>query len=155
MPSREPFDEQGLVEPGLDEAVGVAIEPGFEGLAGEEPSDVADEGLAFEVGDRAGLGGGDVGGVADDEDVRSGLGLQGVLVGGDEVELVSQSGRAPDVGGAAVERDDHGQVEGDLPTVADQPSTDAVDLAGVEPGRELDPPLGEQARRAGRRRWAW
>ena len=79
------------MEPGLDEAVGVPVEAGLQGLAGEEPLDVADEGLAFEVGDRAGLGGGDVGGVADDEDVRCRLGLQGVLVGGHEVELVAEA----------------------------------------------------------------
>ena len=48
--------------------------------------------LALEVGDRAGLRGGDVGGVADHEDVRRGLGLQRVLVGRDEVQLVAEPG---------------------------------------------------------------
>ena len=84
-------DQQRLVEPGLDEAVGVAVEPRLERFAGQEPAHVADEGLALEVGDRTGLGGGNVGGVADDEDVRRGLRLQGVLVGGDEVELVAEA----------------------------------------------------------------
>ena len=84
-------DEQRLVEPGLDEAVGVPVEPGFERLAGEETSHVADERLAFEVGDRPGFRRGNVGGVADDEDVRRGLRLQRVLVGGDEVELVAEA----------------------------------------------------------------
>ncbi len=84
-------DEQGLVEPGLDEAVGVPVETGLERLAGEEPAHVADERLALEVGDRTGLGRRHVGGVTDDEDVRCGLRLQGVLVGGNEVELVAQA----------------------------------------------------------------
>ena len=46
-----------------------------------------------------------------------GLGLQGALVGGHEAELVPQAGRALDVGLAAVQRDDHGQVEPDLAAV--------------------------------------
>ena len=149
-------DEQGLVEPGLDEAVGVPVEPGLERLAGEEPRDVADEGLALEVGDRAGLGGGHVGGVADDEDVRRRLRLQGVLVGGHEVELVAEPGRAADVGGAAVQRDDDGEVEGDLAAVvADQAAAGAVDLAGVELGDQLDAPLGEHPAEVLGRRPAW
>ena len=74
-------DEQRLVEAGLDEAVGVAVEAGVERLAGEEAADVLDERLALEVGDRPGLRGGHVGGVADHEDVRRRLGLQRVLVG--------------------------------------------------------------------------
>ncbi len=41
-----------------------------------------------------------------------------------------------------MQRDDNGEVEGDLATVvADQPSAGAVDLAGVELGDQLDSPL--------------
>ena len=85
-------DEQGLVEPGLDEAVGVPVEARLERLAGEETAHVADEGLALEVRHRAGLRRGNVRGVADDEDVRRGFRLQRVLVGGHEVELVAEPG---------------------------------------------------------------
>ena len=117
-------DEHGLVEAGLDEAVGVTVEGGVQRLAGQEPLDVLDEDLAFEVGDRPGLRGGQVGGVADGEDVRRGLGLQRVRVGHDEVEGVAQAGGVGDVGRAAVHGDDDGEIEGDLaPVEADEPST--------------------------------
>ena len=39
------------------------------------------------------------------------LGLQRVLVGGHEVEVVAEARRAADVLGAAVQRDHHGEVE--------------------------------------------
>ena len=43
-----------------------------------------------------------------------------------------------------MERDHHGEVEGDLAAVvADEPAAGAVDLAGVELGDQLDAPLGE------------
>ena len=63
-------------------------------------------------------------------------------------------GESADVGGAAVHRDDDGQVEGDLAlVVADEPSAVAVDLAGVELGDQLDAALLEhpaERRRRGR-----
>ena len=83
-----------------------------------------------------------------------GLGLQGVLVGGHEVELVAEARRAADVGGAAVQRDDDGEVEGDLAlVVGDEPAAGAVDLAGVELGDQLDAACSASMppERAGRR----
>ena len=72
-------------------------------------------------------------------------GLQRGLVGRDEPERVSEPGRALDVGGAAVKRDGHEQIEGDLAAVVgDEPAADSVDLAGVELGHELDLLLAEQ-----------
>ena len=106
------------------------------------------------MGDRAGLRRRQVGGVTDGEDVRRNLGLERVRIGDDEVEGVAQPGRVGDVGGAAVDRDDDGEIEGDLPAVvADEPPTAAVDLAGVELGDQLDAPLLEHpAQRLRRRR---
>ncbi len=72
-------DEERLAEPAFDEAVGVAVEVRAQRLPGEEAADVAGEGLALEVGDGTCLGGPDVGGVADDEYVRAGLGLERLL----------------------------------------------------------------------------
>ena len=68
-----------------------AVETGAERFTGQEVLDVRDQGLALEVGDRAGLGGGDVGGVTQHEHVRCRLGLQRVLVGRDEDELVAET----------------------------------------------------------------
>ncbi len=84
-------DEQCLSVTGLDEAVGVTVETGLERLAGQVVDHVGDQGLTLEVGDRPGLGGRHVRGVADHEDVRCGLGRQGVLVGGHEAQLVAQA----------------------------------------------------------------
>src|SRR5215472_15975239 len=69
-------DEERLAEAALDEAVGVAVEPRAQRLPRKEAAHVADQGLALEVGDRASLGSPDVGGVADDEYVGAGLGLE-------------------------------------------------------------------------------
>ena len=119
--------------------------PASSGSPARKRRDVVDEGLALEVGDRAGLGGGDVGGVADHEDVRRRLGLQRVLVGRDEVRARRRDpGERPTYVGAAVQRDDDGEVERHLaPVVADEPAAGAVDLAGVELGDQLDALLGE------------
>ncbi|MDX6331814.1 MAG: hypothetical protein QOI83_4197, partial [Streptomycetaceae bacterium] len=72
-------------------------------------------------------GRGQCGGVADGEHIGPGSGLEGVLVDGDEAEVVAQAGGAADVRGAAVQRDDHGQVEGcitdRLPQGSRKPST--------------------------------
>src|SRR5215472_10897523 len=102
-PAREPagnrlgvvvvVDEQRLAVPAFDEAVGVAIEAGTQRPPVEEAADVADQGLALEVGDRAGLGRPDVGGVADDEYVRAGLGLERPLVARHEPERVPKTRR--------------------------------------------------------------
>jgi hypothetical protein len=62
--------------------------------------------------DGAGLGGRHVGGVAEGKHVRLDLCLKGVRVDRDETELIAETRGAADVGGAAVQRDDHGQVEG-------------------------------------------
>ncbi len=116
------------------------------GSPAQEADDVAGQDLAFEVGDRAGLGSAHVGGVADDEDVRAGLGLQGVLVGRDEAERVAEAWRAADVGLAAVHGHRHGQVEADLAAVeGDEPAAVGVDLAGVELGDQLDALVVEHA----------
>src|SRR5579864_5068866 len=69
-------DEQGFVEAGLDEAVGVPVEAGLERLVGEEVADVVDHRFAFEMRDRSGFGRGHVGGITDHEHVRSGFGLK-------------------------------------------------------------------------------
>ena len=132
--------------PGLDEAVGVAVEGRVERLAGEEVLDVGDQGLALEVGHRARLRCRDGGGVTDDEHVGRDLGLQGALVGGHEVDGIAEARRAPDVLGPAVQGHHDREVEGHLPpVVADQPPAHAVDLSGVELADHLDPPLGEHA----------
>ena len=125
--------------------------PASSGSPARKRRDVLDERLALEVGDRTGLRGGHVGGVADDEDVRRGLRLQRVLVGRHEVELVAETRRAADVRGAAVQRDDDGEIERDLAAVvADEPAAGAVDLAGVELGDELDALARRASRRAAR-----
>ena len=148
-------DQQRLVEAGLDEAVGVAVVAGVELLAGEVAGDVLGQHLGLEVRDRAGLRGRQVGRVAEREDVRLRRRLQRALVGGDEAERVAEPGRALDVGGAAVQRDRDEQVEVELAAVVGgELAADAVDLAGVELGHELDLLLGEQARRGARRRSA-
>src|SRR5918995_3767822 len=51
-------DQQCLVEAGLDEAVGVAVVAALELPVGEVAGDVLAQHLGLEVGDRAGLGGG-------------------------------------------------------------------------------------------------
>ena len=144
-------DQQGLAAAGLDEAVGVPVERRGERLPGQEPAHVAGQHLALEVRDRAGLGGGHVGGVAEGEHVRLDLRLEGVRVDRDEAERVAEAGRTADVGGAAVQRDDHGQVEGDHPfVVGDQAALPArlargLDGPGAELGHQLDALAGQQA----------
>ena len=116
------IDEQGLVEAGLEEAVGVAVVAWFKWFAGQEAGDVAGECFALEVGDRPGLGGRHIGGVTDHKDICCGLGLQGVFVGRHETELVAQTRRSSDAGGAAVQRDHDRQVELNFTAVVpDQP----------------------------------
>ena len=84
------------------------------------------------------------------------LGLQRVLVGGDEVQLVTQARRPADVRSAAVQGYDDGQVEVDLAAVVgDQPAAGAVDLTGVELGHQLDALFGQHAAQLRRRRPAW
>ena len=139
-------DQQGLAEARLDEAVGVAVEVVDEWLVGQEMTDVGDDGFTLEVGDRAGLGGGHVGGVADDEDVGCGAGLQGVLVGRHEVQRVAEAWRATDELGSTVQRHDDCKIERHLATVVrHEPATFAVDLAGVELGDQLDALLFQHA----------
>ena len=58
-------DQQRLVEAGLDEAVGVPVVAGVELFVGEVAGDVLGEDLGLEVGDGAGLRGGQVGRVAE------------------------------------------------------------------------------------------
>ena len=116
-------DEQRFAEAGFDEAVGMPIEGGVEWFAGQVPTHVLDQHLAFEVGDRSRLGGGDVGCITDHEDVGRRLGLQGVLIGGDEVELVTKTRGPSDIGGSSVERDDDGQVEAHLAAVVGNETT--------------------------------
>ena len=71
--------------------------------------------------------------------------LQRVLVGRDEAECVAEAGRALDVRSAAVQGNGDEQVEVELaPVVGDELAADAVDLAGVELGHELDLLLAEQ-----------
>ena len=103
-------DQQRLVVTGLDEAVGVAVEGPGHRSARDVLEEVVDEDLDREVRDRAGLGGGDVAGVADGEDVVVRRREQGVLVDGHVVELVAEP-RAGDEVGAHVQRDRHQQVE--------------------------------------------
>src|SRR5215472_5197766 len=90
-------DEERLAGPAFDEAVGVAVKARAERLPGEEAANVADQDLALEVGDGAGLGRPDVGCVADYEDVRACLGLERPLVAGHEAERVSEARRVADV----------------------------------------------------------
>src|SRR5215467_37445 len=125
-PGEPPGDRLGLVvvvneerpaEAALDEAVGVAVEPRAQRLPREEAADVADQDLALEMGNRAGLGRPDVGGVADDEDVRAGLGLERPLIAGHKAERVPEPGRPADVGLPAVRGDDHRQIEAGLEAV--------------------------------------
>ena len=121
--------------------------PASSSSSGEEAGDVLGQHLGLEVGDRAGLRGGQVGGVAEREHVRLRRCLQRALVGRDEAERVAEAGRALDVGGAAVQRDGDEQVEVELAAVVGaELAADAVDLAGVELGHQLDLLLGEQAR---------
>ena len=149
-------DQQRLAEAAFDEAVGMAVEAGAQRLAAEEAGDVAGQDLALEMGDRAGLGGADVGGIADDEDVRAGLGLQGVLVDGDEAQRIAKTGRALDVRLTAVHRHRHGQVEADLAAVErDEPAAVGVDLTGVELGHHVDALLRRASRSARGCRRPW
>ena len=121
------------------------VEAGVQLVPGEEPGDVAREDLALEVRDRTGLRRRERRGVADDEDVRAGLGLQGVRVGRDEPELVPQPRRVLHIGRSAVQGHHDRQVEGDLPpVVGDQAFPGAVHLAGVELGHQLDVLLRQQ-----------
>src|SRR5215472_12325480 len=101
-PAREPagnrlgvvvvVDEQRLAVPAFDEAVGVAVIASAQRPPVEEAADVADQGLALEVGDRACLGRPDAGGVADDKNIRADLGLERPLVAGHEPKRVPQTG---------------------------------------------------------------
>ena len=77
-----------------------------------------------------------------------GVGASGACaVGRDEAERVAEAGRALDIGGAAVQRDGDEQVEVELaPVVGVELAADAVDLAGVELGHELDLLLASRTR---------
>ena len=117
------------------------------GCAGQEAAHVGHQDAALEVGHRSRLGRRHVGGVAEGEHVGCGPGLERGPVDGDEAEFVAETGGAPDVGGAAVQRDDHGQVERDpAAVVGDQPAVPGpgcVYLARVELGDQADA-LGDQ-----------
>ena len=80
------------MEAGLDEAVRVPVVPRVELLAGEEARDVLGQDLAFEVRDRAGLRGREVGRVPEGEHVRLCVRLQRPLVRRDETERVAEPG---------------------------------------------------------------
>src|SRR6516164_666174 len=125
-PREPPGDRLGLVvvvneerpaEAALDEAVGVAVEPRAQRLRRKKAAHVADQDLALEMGNRASLGRAEVGGVADDEDVRAGLGLERPLIAGHKAERVTQPGRPADVGLPAMRGDDHRQIEAGLTAV--------------------------------------
>ncbi len=85
-------DQQALAEARLDEAVGVAVEGGQHLQAVDVAQEVVGEAVDGEVGHRAGLGGGQGGGVAQDEDVGVLRRQERVLVHRDVVELVAQAG---------------------------------------------------------------
>src|ERR1019366_501338 len=147
-------DQQGPAEAGLDEAVGVAVEGGGQRLATQELVDVGGQHVAFEMGNGSCFGGRDVGGVAEGEHVGLYRGLERAGGHRNEAELVAESGGALDVTGAAVQRDDDGQVEGRVPLgVGDQAASPAavaggatcLDGAGVELGYQLDALVGQQA----------
>ena len=141
-------DQQGLAEAGLDEAVRVPVEAASSGSPARN-GDVLGQDLALEVRHRSGLRCRDVGGVADHEDVRPRPRLQRVLVGRHEAELVAEARGALDVGRAAVQRDDHRQVERRPRGRRRRPApARAVDLAGVELGDQLDALLLRAVRRA-------
>ena len=89
-------DQEGFVEAGLDEAVGVAVEAGFELATFEEAADVAEQRLALEMRHRSGLRGRDVGGVAQREHVGRNGRLKRPAVDDDEAELIAQPGQAAD-----------------------------------------------------------
>src|SRR5712671_234976 len=94
-------DEERPAAAGFDEAVGVPVEGGGQRFPGQEPAHVAGQHLALEVRDGPRLGCGHVGGVAEGEDVRLDLGLQGVRIDRNETKLVTEAGRAADVVGAS------------------------------------------------------
>ena len=82
-------DQQCLAVARLDEAIGMPVEVCDQGFSTNMTDDVGCKALGLEVGDRARFRGGDVGGVAEDKDVRVIEGLERVLVGWDEVEVVA------------------------------------------------------------------
>ena len=138
-------DQKRLVETGLDEAVGVAVVAREQFPAIEQALDVLDDRLALEVRDRAGLGGRDIAGVADYEDVLGDLRLQRVAIGGDEPERIAEARRARDIFSTAMRRYRYEQVEGDLALIpAVQRATLAVYAAGGELGLDVDVPVREQ-----------
>src|SRR5947209_15997192 len=93
------------------------VEARLERLTGDEAANVRNKRLTLEVRDRAGLRCGNVGGVADHKDVRGRFGLQGVLVSGNEVQLVAQTRRPTNIGGTGVQRHDDSEVEGNFTSV--------------------------------------
>ena len=141
-------DQQRLVKARLDEAVRMTVVEAGQFVACEESLDVLRHCLSLEVGDRARLRGRYVGGVADREDVRRGLGLKCVAIGRHEPERIAQALRAGDVLGAAVHGDRDQQVVGDLALVpAVQPPCSGVDAACREFGLDPDAALGQQRAR--------
>src|SRR5450631_1189745 len=127
------------MEPGLDEAVRVPVVRGVELRTGQVPLHVLHENLAFEMGDRPRLRNRQVRCVTDYEDIGLGTRLKRALLGGHEVELVTEAGRAAHPPGAAVKWDHDRQVERHLAFVeANEPATRTVDFAGIELRYELD-----------------
>ena len=96
------------------------------------------EDVSLEMGHRSGLRGGQVGGVAEHEDVVFHLRTQGVFVGGNEVEFISEA-RAFDRIIALVGRDGDKQIVGHLTII---PGHDLVGLGvyrtDIEVRREMD-----------------
>ena len=150
-------DQQGLAGAGLDEAVGVAVESGGQRLPGQEAADIAGQDVALEVGDGTRLGRRHVGRVAQGKHIGLGCRLERARVNRDEAEFVTEPGRVLDIGGPAVQRDDHGQVErhhalviGDQPACRMMPRRACpdgarLDGAGVELGHQVDALVRQQA----------
>ena len=153
---------EALAKARFDVAIGVAVE----GLAQRQAVDVAHEVLgehvALEVRHRAGLGAGQIGGVAEHEDVVEVAGLEGVLLGGDEVELVAHA-RTSDHRVAHVQGYGHQQIVLDLGAVIGHDLLAVgIDLHDGEFGHHLDVLLFEEVakqpcgarlgKRAGQRR---
>src|SRR6266540_3878542 len=105
-------NQEGLSLAALDEAVGVAVKLGQRALARDHPQQVLLEDFGLEVCDRAGLGGRQIGRVAQREDVVVLFGRERVGVRRHEAHFVAEA-RLLDEGGSLVRRDRHEQVVGD------------------------------------------
>jgi hypothetical protein len=144
-------DEHRLAVPGLDEAVGVAVEGGLELAPRTKRCTLSMSTSLWKCATEPAF---DVGrSVASPSTnmLAKARALQRVAVGGHEGQLVAEAG-APDEVGASVRRDGDEQVEADLAAVvAGQRAEGAVDGGRVEVGDHLDAAPGQQiAQRLGR-----